>query len=101
MKTVSLALVALLSVQALAAEPADAPVVIPVPVTESRETGIILPESEFVKLAKDKASCDAERDSLRKATADSIPWWALVVVGVVAAGAGIGAGVAIGNATHK
>ena len=98
MRTAIALLLALsLTASSAGAQPADAPVVAPV-IVASGDTvpfdGLLLSTEVALQQAKRVAACDTERDSLR---ASQVSWPLVIaaVVGALAVGAAVGAGVAV------
>jgi len=53
---------------------------------------LVLGESLAISTAKTVAACESERDKLRSDVNSEWPWWAPVLIGVVALGAGVSVG---------
>ena len=98
----AVALVVLLSMTAHAqAVPADAPTVAVVKAGDAVPfSGLLLSDAQAIAQAQRVAAAEARakslEDSLKTA---SPPWWALVIVGVVALGGGVALGFGITQAT--
>ena len=92
------ALVVLLACGAAWADPGmpaeDAPVFILKAGEASPSDGLLLSPANAVKQAQRVTACEVERDTL-KTSVTPAAWWVIAIVGVLALGAGIGAGYGI------
>ena len=71
--------------------PSDAPVIILKAGEVAPSDGLLLSPANAVTQAKRVTACEAERDVL-KTQVTPLPVWAAVTIGILALGAGIGAG---------
>ena len=74
--------------------PADAPVFIIKAGEVAPSDGLLLSPANAVKQAQRVTACEVERDTL-KGSVTPAAWWVVTIVGVLALGAGIGAGYGI------
>ena len=93
-RALALALCLALPSMAQDAKPSDAPVAVVKAGAVVPFDGLLLSDAQAIQQAKRVAGAEAKSEALEAGVRNSPPWWAIVVVGVVCLGAGVGIGIA-------